>query len=98
MLNVAGKLALVDGKLLKKWLSLLLSGLMLYPCAPAFAKGLSKQERRDAHIKAAVLSLGVGQDARVWATLLDKRRVKGYVAQASNDSFLIGKFYASDVT
>jgi hypothetical protein len=88
----------VGSKFLKKCLSLLLTGLVLCPCTPLFASGLSKQERRAAQVKAAILKLGVGKDARVRVTLSNKQEVNDYVTQSSDHYFLVGRFNTDETT
>jgi hypothetical protein len=82
----------IGGRPLKQCLSILLAGLKLYPCAPLFANGPSEQERQAAQVKAAILKLGVGNDARVAVILQDNNSGSGYVAQAGEDSFLLSDF------
>jgi hypothetical protein len=90
----------MDWKLVRKILAFFLAWLMLNPCGPlpGFAKAEApKDARRAQAVKAAVLKLGAGKDARVLLTLRDSHELAGYVDQASEDSFSVSNFCTGQV-
>ena len=56
---------------------------------PVYAASDNKQQAQfESKIKEAVLKLGTGSTAQVELKLSDKTRIKGYVAEASDDRFV----------
>jgi hypothetical protein len=91
----------MDWKLVRKIFSFFLAWLMLSPAGPpvGFAQaGAAKEARRASTVKAAVLKLGAGKDARVMLTLEDRQKLSGYVDKAQDDGFLVGNLCADQVT
>ena len=78
--------------MLKKFVSLLLVGLLIHIAspAPAFAKSKAEKELQKVEkVRAAILSLGVGTDARIKVKLKDKTKLEGYIKEAGEDHFVI---------
>ena len=75
----------------KKLLSVLLAGLLMNVVAGAtYARSQDEvQARLIAKIRENVRKLGVGKEARVEVKLMDGRKLKGYIQEASNDSFIV---------
>ena len=76
----------------KKLLSLVLVGFLLGVAGLRFAYAGSKEEKETRlaeKVKEAVSKLGTGPDARIEIKLRDKTRLKGYVSEAGEDSFVI---------
>jgi hypothetical protein len=60
--------------------------------SPRFAEGGSKADREArfaARVKAGILTLGVGAQARVEVKLRDKRSLTGYVSEAGDNEFVV---------
>ena len=78
--------------MLKKLLSLALVALVFNlagaPRVPAATKG-EKEARLAAKIKAGVMKLGTGPDARVRVRLRDKTKMEGYVGRAGEEGFVL---------
>lgn len=79
--------------MLKKVLTMALSCLLIQAaiCAqPASASSKEEKQIQFAErVKAEIVKLGVGRDARVSVRLRDKARVAGYVSEVSEDSFVV---------
>src|SRR5688572_19757900 len=76
----------------KKVLSLVLVGFLLNTAGVGFAYAGSKEtkEARFAgKVKEGISKLGTGAEARIEVKLRDKTKLKGYVGEAGEDSFLI---------
>ena len=76
----------------KKILSLTLVTLLLSVAGPAPAHAGSKMEkeaRLAEKVKEGISKLGTGTAARVEVKLRDKRKLKGYVGEAGDDSFSV---------
>lgn len=76
----------------KRLLSLLLSALLLNLVAAGAADAhppQGKEAQRARRVKAKIDALGTGETARVRITLRDRRRVKGYVGEAGEESFTV---------
>ena len=76
----------------KKFLCLVLVGFVLSVAgvAPAYATSKEEKDTRLAEkVKAGVSKLGTGPAARVQVKLKDKTKLKGYVSEAGEDSFVI---------
>ena len=76
----------------KKYLSLALMVLAINLAfgATAFANTKEDKETKSAEkVKANIVKLGTGKDARVEVKLRDKTKLKGYVSQISEKSFTV---------
>ena len=76
----------------KKLLSLLLVGLLLniVGVIPAYAGSKEETRARFAEkVKEGISKLGTGPEARVEVKLLDGRKLKGYISEAGENSFVI---------
>jgi hypothetical protein len=76
----------------KQVLSLVLVGFVLSVAGVRLAYAGSKEEkeaRLAAKVKEGIRKLGMGPDARVEIKLRDKTKLKGYVSEAAEDSFVI---------
>jgi hypothetical protein len=75
-----------------KLLSLALSGLLVYLLCPASVSAGTKPEK-DAQlaekVRAGIAKLGTGPDARVEIKLRDKTKVKGFVKEIGETSFVV---------
>ena len=69
-------------------LIVLLVNLALTPSALAADK-LSKEAKHAAKVKAGIVKLGTGPDARIKVKLKDGTKIKGYVSEISEDSFTV---------
>jgi hypothetical protein len=78
--------------MLKKVLSLVLVGFLLSVAGLrlAYAGPNKEKETRFAEkVKAGISKLGTGAEARIEVKLRDKTKLKGYVSEAGEDSFVI---------
>ncbi len=77
--------------MLKKCLSLLLVGLLMEIASPTlFAKSTVEKDAQKAEkVRAGILSLGVGPDARIKVKLKDQTKLEGYIKEAGDDQFVI---------
>ena len=77
--------------MLKNVLSLVLVGVLLsvVGAVPAYAGSKEKEIRFAEKVKAGISKLGTGADARVEVKLRDKTKLKGYVSEAGEDSFVV---------
>ena len=76
----------------KKVLSLVLVGFLLNVTGVSFAYAGSKEEKETRFaekVKEGIGKLGTGAAARVEVKLRDKTKLKGYVGEAGEDSFVI---------
>ena len=76
----------------KKVLSLMLVGSLFIVAGVRPANAGSKEEKENrlaAKVKEGISKLGTGPEARVEVKLRDKRKLKGYVSEAGDDSFVI---------
>ena len=76
----------------RKVLSLALIGFLLVVTGltPAYAGSREKKATRFAEkVKEGISKLGTGAEARIEVKLRDKTKLKGYVSEAGEDSFLI---------
>ena len=76
----------------KKYSTLVLTVLVinLFLAIPAFANTKEEKEARfAAKVKSAVAKLGTGTDARIEVKLKDKTKLKGYVGQINENSFVV---------
>jgi hypothetical protein len=76
----------------KKFLSLILIGLILNLAFYSTARAnpnLEKESKFALKVKTAVTKLGVGQDARIEVKLRDKTKIKGYVDEVRENSFVV---------
>ncbi|HJR08185.1 MAG TPA: hypothetical protein VJ842_13065 [Pyrinomonadaceae bacterium] len=78
--------------MLKKFLCLALAGLLInmVSVSPVYAGSKEEKQARFAEqVKAGILKLGTGTDARVEVKLRDKTKLKGYIGEAGADSFVV---------
>jgi hypothetical protein len=77
--------------MLKNYLNYFLTALLLFgPIAPAaMAKSKGGQRPSADQIKIKVAKLGTGAKAKATVWLADGTKIKGYVAQAGDDDFII---------
>jgi hypothetical protein len=77
--------------MLKKFLSVMLTCLLINVAASAVHASSQddKDARRIEKIKEGVRKLGVGEAARVEVKLNDGREFKGYIREATEDSFVV---------
>ena len=77
--------------MLKKVLSLVLTGLLINMAAvtSSYARSQDEQARNIEKVKESVRKLGVGAEARVEVKLHDGRKLKGYIQEAGEDNFTL---------
>ena len=78
--------------MLKCVLSLVLAGCLLGVAGvkPAYAGSKEEKQTHFAEkVKEGISKLGTGTDARIEVKLRDKTKLKGYVSEAGEDSFVI---------
>ncbi len=79
----------------KKILSFVLIVLLLnvIGVSPAYAAGVKQEkgERKAEKIKASILKLGTGKEARVAVRLKNRSIVEGYVSEASDKTFVVSE-------
>jgi preprotein translocase subunit SecF len=78
--------------MLKKILSLMLVGLLLNVIGASTAYAGSREEKEARFVKKVkegIGKLGTGREARVEVKLRDKTKLKGYVSEAGEDSFVV---------
>ena len=75
--------------MLKKYFTLFLTILVfnLFLSIPLFAN--SKEDKFAKKVKTNITKLGTGKDARVEVKLRDKTKLKGYVSQINENSFVV---------
>jgi len=76
----------------KKIMTIVLAGLLIQAFCVEPAIASSKDERlaqRTERVRAGILKLGVGPDARVAIKLRDNVKLAGYVSEAKDDSFVV---------
>jgi hypothetical protein len=76
----------------KKVLSFVLVGFLFSVAGVRPAYAGSKEEKQTsfaAKVKEGISKLGTGAEARIEVKLLDKTKLKGYVIEADEDSFVI---------
>jgi hypothetical protein len=56
-----------------------------------------KQARRVERVRAGILKLGVGPDARVALKLRDNAKLAGYISSSNSDSFVVTSLKTGDV-
>src|SRR5688572_33162285 len=69
-------------------LSILLVNLLNLPTAVA-KPSRSKEERQLEKLKAGIIKLGTGPDARIKVKLRDKTEISGYIGEAGDESFVV---------
>ncbi|MCA1601704.1 MAG: hypothetical protein LC776_08710, partial [Acidobacteria bacterium] len=80
---------------LKRMLAIMLTGMLLTMAVgfgPVNAQSVQdavQDNPRAAKVRGDVLKLGVGEKAGVEVKLRDNRKLKGYIAEASEDSFTV---------
>ena len=78
--------------MMKKILSLMLVGLLINLMAvnSVYADPKAEKEARFAEkVKAGIAKLGTGREARIEVKLKDKTKLKGYVSQINENSFVV---------
>jgi hypothetical protein len=78
--------------MLKKLLSIALVSLLVNMFSVSSAAASSREEKEARFVelvKASVLKLGTGEDARVEVKLRDKTKLKGYIREAGETSFVV---------
>ena len=76
----------------RKVLSLVLVGFLLSVAGVSRAYAGSREEKETrfaGKVKEGISKLGTGPDARIEVKLRDKTKLKGYVSEAGDDSFII---------
>lgn len=88
---VCDALSVVYGSMPKKVLTLAVIVLLLnLVCkTSAAANSKSKEAEFEAKVRTAVAQLGTGREARVEVKLHDKRKLRGYISEAGEDSFFV---------
>jgi hypothetical protein len=79
-------------EMFKKILTMVLAGLLIQAVCVQPASASSKEEKqaqRTEKVKAGVLKLGVGADARVAIKLRGDVKLAGYISEATADSFVV---------
>jgi hypothetical protein len=82
-------------KFVRRILSFFLAWLMVNPSGPSTGFGKddpTTDAQRAGDVKAAVLKLGTGKNARVLVNLLDSEKVGGYVQQTQDDGLSVRVF------
>jgi len=78
--------------MLKKILTMVLAGLLIQAFCVQPASASSKEEKlaqRTEKVRAGILKLGVGPDARVAIKLRDNVKLAGYISEVKDDSFVV---------
>ena len=81
-----------EGTLLKRFLSVSLIVLLLnlVGVIPTYANSQDEAQARNTRkVKDGIMKLGTGEAARVQLTLRDGTKVKGYIREAGEDSFVV---------
>lgn len=76
----------------KKILAMVAAGLLMQAVCAQQTFAASKEEKqaqRTEKVRAGILKLGVGTDARVAIKLRDNVKLAGYVSEAKDDSFVV---------
>jgi hypothetical protein len=76
----------------KEFLTIAIAGLLIQAVClqPAFAASKAEKEAlRAEKVKAGILKLGVGTDARVAIKLRDDAKLAGYISEANEGSFVV---------
>ena len=76
----------------KRILTMMLAGLLIqaFCVRPAWAASKEeKQVQRAEKVRAGILKLGVGMDARVALKLRNDMKLAGYITEAKDDSFVV---------
>lgn len=77
--------------MLKRFLSVSVIVLLLnmFWVIPAYAKSQDDAQARTQKVKEAIVKLGTGEEARVQLALRDGKKLKGYVREADQDTFVV---------
>jgi hypothetical protein len=76
----------------KKFLSLALAALLMQVVSAASVYAdpkAEKEARKIEKIKAGIARLGIGPEARVEVKLRDETKIKGYISEVNEDSFVV---------
>jgi len=76
---------------MKRYLTLLIAGTLVLAtlCLPVNAKQGDQQATNVEKIKIKIAKLGVGSKAKATVFLKDGAKIKGYIAQAGDDDFVV---------
>jgi len=78
--------------MLKKILTVGVAGLLMHAVCVQPISAASKEEKqaqRTEKVRAGIIKLGVGTDARVAIKLRDDVKLAGYISEAKDDSFVV---------
>lgn len=90
--SLTTELSFIGEAMLKKILTMVLAGLLIQAFCVQPASASSKEEKLAQHtekVRAGILKLGVGPDARVAIKLRDNVKLAGYISEAKDDSFVV---------
>jgi hypothetical protein len=79
-------------EMFKKILTMVLAGLLIQAFCIQPASATSKEEKqahRPEKVRASIVKLGVGTDARVAVKLRDDVKLAGYISETRDDSFVV---------
>lgn len=85
----------------KRILAAVLTGLLIQTLCLVTASATSKEEKQAQlveKVRAGILKLGVGPDARVALKLRDRAKLAGFISSASDDSFVVTNLKTGDAT
>ena len=85
----------------KRIIAAVLTGLLIQTLCLGTASATSKEEKqaqRVEKVRAGILKLGVGPDARVALKLRDRAKLAGYISSASDHSFVVTDLKTGDAT
>ena len=78
--------------MIKKYLSIVLVGLLVFGASSTLIFAQTKTENNDSNvekIKAKILKRGTGEKKKIKVKMLDGTKMKGYISQAGEDSFTL---------
>jgi hypothetical protein len=79
---------IMEKRIISLTLSILLAHLIYLPTLAANPKS-SKEERQVEKLKAGILRLGTGPEARIKVKLRDNTELSGYISEVREDSFVV---------
>jgi hypothetical protein len=79
---------IMEKRIISLTLSILLAHLIYLPTLAANPKS-SKEERQVEKLKAGILRLGTGPEARIKVRLRDNTELSGYISEVREDSFVV---------
>ena len=71
---------------------------MTYPARAFAGQNLQKEDQSTQKVKRRLAKFGRGPDARVEITLKDKRKLKGYISEVGDESFLLVSYQTGSST